>query len=91
LLLAGYLVPVKQQQKKRRFFCGFFTGKPPVKNPLAGQTSDFQPFCGKILMVNFPKENNAIVHRKDETHGCQKKLDPMPGAVTQGARFQKEL
>jgi len=25
-------------------FCGFFTGKPPVKNPLAGQTNDFFGF-----------------------------------------------
>jgi len=46
-------------------FCGFFTGNPPVKNPLAGQTSDLHASCGKISMVNFQKENNVIAHIRE--------------------------
>jgi hypothetical protein len=42
---------------------GFFTGGFPVKNPLAGQTSDFHASCGKISMDNFQKENNMIAAR----------------------------
>ena len=57
---------VKTRVRKNGGFCGFFTGKPPVKNPLAGQTSDFHASCGKISMVNFQKECNCS-HSRDTT------------------------
>jgi len=57
LLQMRVVVPVKTRSKKKmEVFCGFFTGKPPVKNPPAGQTSDFHASCGKISMVNFRKK-----------------------------------
>jgi len=52
-------------------FCGFFTVKPPVKNPPAGQTSDFHDSCGKISMVNFQKENNGIAHIHETLKLCE--------------------
>jgi hypothetical protein len=55
-------------KKKMKVFCGVFMGKPPVKTPPAGQTTDFRSFARKgcddydLNQVSVSKYNSIIAH-----------------------------